>query len=70
MYAYNDLALNQVANDTAADFVRGKIAEIVEDPETTTRRYYLDEGDLEKAKNAAVLLLTASGAPITFTPRS
>ncbi len=37
MYAYNDLALNQVANDTAADFVRGKIAEIVEDPETARR---------------------------------
>ncbi|WP_024508711.1 NAD(P)/FAD-dependent oxidoreductase [Bradyrhizobium sp. ARR65] len=34
MYAYNDLALNQAANDTAADFVRGKIAEIVKDPET------------------------------------
>jgi cyclohexanone monooxygenase len=34
MYAYNDLALNKAANDTAADFVRGKIAEIVRDPAT------------------------------------
>ncbi|WP_407175935.1 flavin-containing monooxygenase [Bradyrhizobium sp. STM 3562] len=34
MYAYNDLALSKAANDTAADFVRGKIAEIVKDPET------------------------------------
>jgi cyclohexanone monooxygenase len=33
MAVYNDLALNQAANDTAADFVREKIAEIVHDPE-------------------------------------
>jgi cyclohexanone monooxygenase len=33
MSVYNDLALNQAANDTAADFVRGKIAEIVADPQ-------------------------------------
>jgi len=34
MAAYNNLALDKAANDTAADFVRGKIAEIVEDPQT------------------------------------
>ena len=34
MSAYNDLALNKAANDTAADFVREKIAEVVKDPET------------------------------------
>ena len=34
MAAYNNLALDQAANDTAADFVREKIAEIVEDPQT------------------------------------
>jgi cyclohexanone monooxygenase len=34
MSVYNDLALNKAANDTAADFVREKIAEIVGDPET------------------------------------
>jgi cyclohexanone monooxygenase len=34
MAVYNDLALDKAANDTAADFVRGKIAEIVEDPQT------------------------------------
>jgi cyclohexanone monooxygenase len=33
MSVYNDLGLNKAANDTAADFVRGKIAEIVSDPE-------------------------------------
>ena len=31
---YNNIALDKAANDTAADFVRGKIAEIVKDPET------------------------------------
>jgi cyclohexanone monooxygenase len=34
MLAYNNLILDKAANDTAADFVRGKIAEIVENPET------------------------------------
>src|SRR5262249_12803003 len=34
MSAYNNLALDKSANDTAADFVRRKIAEIVKDPET------------------------------------
>ena len=31
---YNNIALDQAANDTAADFVREKIAEIVRDPQT------------------------------------
>jgi cyclohexanone monooxygenase len=34
MSVYNDLALDKAANDTAADFVREKIAEIVKDPGT------------------------------------
>jgi cyclohexanone monooxygenase len=34
MSTYNDLVLDKAANDTAADFVRAKIAEIVEDPQT------------------------------------
>ena len=34
MSVYNNLGLEKAANDTAADFVREKIAEIVEDPET------------------------------------
>jgi cyclohexanone monooxygenase len=34
MSVYNDLLLDEPANDTAADFVRGKIAEIVKDPAT------------------------------------
>jgi cyclohexanone monooxygenase len=37
MLAYNNLILDKAANDTAADFVRGKIAEIVKDPETARR---------------------------------
>src|SRR3984885_2839323 len=34
MGVYNNLALDKAANDTAADFVREKIAEIVSDPKT------------------------------------
>ena len=34
MSVYNNLALDQAANDTAANFVRDKIAEIVKNPET------------------------------------
>jgi cyclohexanone monooxygenase len=34
MGVYNNLALDKAANDTAANFVRGKIAEIVKNPET------------------------------------
>ena len=34
MATYNNLALDKAANDTAADFVREKIAEIVKDPQT------------------------------------
>jgi cyclohexanone monooxygenase len=34
MSVYNNLALDKVSNDTAADFVREKIAEIVKDPGT------------------------------------
>ena len=34
MSVYNNLALDKAANDTAADFVRHKIAEIVKDPQT------------------------------------
>jgi cyclohexanone monooxygenase len=34
MSVYNNLALDKAANDTAADFVRKKIADIVKDPQT------------------------------------
>jgi len=34
MGVYNNLVLDKAANDTAADFVRAKIAEIVSDPQT------------------------------------
>jgi cyclohexanone monooxygenase len=34
MGVYNNLGLDKVANDTAADFVREKIAEVVRDPHT------------------------------------
>jgi cyclohexanone monooxygenase len=34
LIAYNNLVIDKAANDTAADFVRGKIAEAVDNPET------------------------------------
>jgi cyclohexanone monooxygenase len=37
LLTYNNLILEKAANDTAADFVRGKIAEIVRDPGTAKR---------------------------------
>jgi cyclohexanone monooxygenase len=37
MSGYNNLGLDKAANDTAADFVREKIADIVRDPETAKR---------------------------------
>ena len=37
MLAYNNLLLDRAANDTAASFVREKIAEIVRDPETARK---------------------------------
>ncbi len=37
MVAYNNLVLDKAANDTAADFVRSKIAETVRDAETARR---------------------------------
>jgi len=36
MMVYNNLAIDRAANDTAADFVRDKIAEIVKDPQTAS----------------------------------
>jgi len=37
LLTYNNLILDKAANDTAAGFVRGKIAEAVRDPETARR---------------------------------
>jgi cyclohexanone monooxygenase len=34
MHAYNDILVDKAANDTAAEFVRGKIRETVADPQT------------------------------------
>jgi cyclohexanone monooxygenase len=37
LLTYNNLILDKAANDTAAEFVRGKIADLVSDPETAKR---------------------------------
>ncbi|HET6811773.1 MAG TPA: NAD(P)/FAD-dependent oxidoreductase [Acidimicrobiales bacterium] len=35
--SYNDILINKASNDTAADFIRAKIGEIVKDPEVARR---------------------------------
>jgi cyclohexanone monooxygenase len=72
--AFNDLMLNPESNDTAADFVRTKIREIVEDPEVADRlapaqvigckRLCLDSGYFETFNRPNVRLVDISGAPI------
>ena len=42
MYAYNDITRNETANETAASFVRAKIAEIVSNPETARKLTPID----------------------------
>jgi cyclohexanone monooxygenase len=72
---YNDLTRNQASNDTAADFVRGKIAEIVQDPETAetlmprshplgTKRICVDHGYFETFNRPNVSLVDVSKNPI------
>jgi cyclohexanone monooxygenase len=75
MYAYNDLALNKTANDTAADFVRGKIGEIVKDSETArllqpnsypigTKRICVDTDYFAAFNRANVTLVDIKANPI------
>ena len=72
--AYNDLILDQRANDTAADFVRAKIQEIVRDPavaEKLTPRSILgckrlcaDSGYYETFNRPDVTLVDVNESPI------
>ncbi len=75
MSVYNDLALSKAANDTAADFVREKIAEIVRDPETAkrlqptsypigTKRICIDTDYFEAFNRPNVTLVDIKSAPI------
>ena len=75
MTAYNNLALEQAANDTAADFVRGKIAETVQDPAVAkllqpttypigTKRICIDTDYFETFNRTNVTLVDIRAAPI------
>ena len=75
LLAYNDLLVNKESNDTAADFIRGKIAERVEDPalaEKLTPRTYpygakrpcVDTGFYEAFNRPNVTLVDISEAPL------
>ena len=75
MYVYNNLGLDRTANDTAANFVRGKIAEIVEDTDTArllqpnshpigTKRICIDTGYFATFNRPNVSLVDIKTNPI------
>jgi len=72
--AFNDLTIDEVSNQTAADFVRNKIRETVDDPETARRlspttmigckRLCVDSGYYEAFNRPNVTLIDISDTPI------
>ncbi len=75
MVAYNDLATSKEANDTAADFVRGQIRAIVQDPAVAemlaptshpigTKRICVDTGYYETFNRSNVTLVNLQATPI------
>jgi cation diffusion facilitator CzcD-associated flavoprotein CzcO len=75
MTAFKDLSISQASNDTAADFVREKIREIVEDVETAellapkdypigTKRICVDSHYFETFNRPNVRLVDISHSPI------
>ena len=79
--SYYDIAINEEANRSLADFVRGKIREIVHDPETAeklmpdhfvmTKRPILENGYFEAYNRDNVTLIDLREDPIErFTPSS
>ncbi|MEQ9125840.1 MAG: NAD(P)/FAD-dependent oxidoreductase, partial [Alphaproteobacteria bacterium] len=75
MTAFKDLSVSQEANDTAAEFVRRKIREIVKDPETAellaakdypigTKRICADSGYFETYNRPNVRLVDINANPI------
>lgn len=74
--SYNDLLRNQEANDTAAEFIRGKIRQIVHDPEVAetlcpkdypygTKRPPIDTAYYETFNRDNVTLVDLRKSPIT-----
>ena len=82
MSVYNNLALDQTANDTAADFVREKIGEIVKDPEKAqllkpasypigTKRICIDTDYFDTFNRPNVTLVDIKAHPIEeITPHA
>ena len=75
LLAYNDLLVDRAANDTAADFIRSKIAERVEDPQLAeklsprtypygAKRPCVDTGFYETFNRPNVTLVDISEAPL------
>lgn len=73
--AFNDLLVNKAANDTVADFIRGKIGELVDDPATAeklsptsypfgTKRPCLDDNYFEVYNEPHVQLVDLRSEPI------
>ena len=78
-YNYNDIGLLPEANETAASFIRSKIKQIVQDPETAqkllpsyyyaTKRPIIDTNYFETYNRENVSLVDLKAAPITeITP--
>jgi cyclohexanone monooxygenase len=75
LYAYNDLLINEDANETASEFVRSKIRSIVRDPKVAellspndhpigTKRLCLDNGYFETFNRENVTLVDVKSDPI------
>jgi cyclohexanone monooxygenase len=81
MSSYNNLALDKTSNDTASEYVRGKIAQIVKDPAVAkilqpttypigTKRICLDTDYYETFNRNNVTLVDVRNAPIDeITPK-
>jgi len=81
MASFNDLITNQAANDTAAEFVRERIREVVKDPVTAealcpydypigTKRICIDTDYFETYNRANVSLVNLRETPIeAITPK-
>jgi len=79
--SYMDLVFSQQANDTAADFIRGRIQQIVKDPDTArklsptgfpvaTKRLCVDTGYYDTFNRDNVTLVDIKSNPIErFTPK-
>ena len=79
--SYNDILINQASNDTAADFIRAKIGEIVKDPEVArklmptdypygTKRPPIDTDYYQTFNRDNVTLVDLRDSPITeITPK-